>query len=87
MSDPRFIPPPDAPLSRHCISLVEECAELQQAVCKLERFGPNSCHPRDPKRETNIDAVRREFADVTAAMARLEAKIVADEIEAMDRRR
>ena len=48
------------------IRLMEECAELIQAVAKAERFGRDSYHPDKPE-VNNLTRVRMEFEDVMDA--------------------
>lgn len=55
--------------------LIEECAELQQALCKAKRFGWFSRHPDYPNGADNLEAVKREMDDVVEAMERLEVKL------------
>lgn len=45
--------------------VVEECAELIQAVTKIQRHGLASYHPETL--ETNVTALAREMGDVLAA--------------------
>ncbi|MCP5268138.1 MAG: hypothetical protein H6943_03755 [Zoogloeaceae bacterium] len=63
------------PIYRHVGSpitrLIEECAELQQALCKAERFGWFNYHPDRPER-TNMDDVRAEMDDVVEAIERMQ---------------
>lgn len=51
--------------------LIEECAELQQALCKADRFGWFNYHPDRPDR-TNMDDVKSEMDDVVEAMERMQ---------------
>ena len=50
--------------------LIEECAELQQALCKAERFSWRNWHPDRPER-TNMDDVLDEMIDVERAIHKL----------------
>jgi hypothetical protein len=50
--------------------LIEECAELQHALCKAERFGWSNWHPDRPER-TNMDDVLDEINDVERAIQEL----------------
>ena len=52
-------------------SVIEECAELTQALLKCRRFGWFNHHPDRPH-STNIDEAKAEMDDVNAAMERLE---------------
>lgn len=56
---------------------VEELGELQAALGKTLRWGWQSSNPELPPnaRETNIDWVRREIADVRHALDNLEGEI------------
>lgn len=49
------------------VRVMEECAELIQAITKSIRFGWFSSHPDRP-RQTNIDEVRYEIEDVIKSM-------------------
>lgn len=51
--------------------VIEECAELQQAICKAELFGWFNWHPDRPH-QTNIEDVKREMSDVVEAIERLQ---------------
>lgn len=57
---------------------VEEAGELAAALGKMLRWGPLSVNPELPpeQQETNIDWVRREYADLINAMDRLEASLL-----------
>lgn len=59
-----------SPLTR----LIEECAELQQALCKVERFGWFNYHP-DRRSCTNMDDVKAEMDDVVEAMERVQEEM------------
>lgn len=61
MSDPKY-----KHIGSPVTKLIEECAELIQALCKAERFGWNNHHPVRPGR-TNMDDIRSEMADVVEA--------------------
>lgn len=47
------------------IKLIEECAELIQAVTKGERFGWDSCHPDSDI--TNYEQLKHEYMDINRA--------------------
>jgi phosphoribosyl-ATP pyrophosphohydrolase len=44
--------------------VIEECAELIQAVMKARRFGYFNCHPDDVHATTNLDLIKMEMDDV-----------------------
>ena len=48
------------------VRLMEECAEVQYNVCKALRFGVQDVNPHT--RETNINAIFREYDDIKNAM-------------------
>lgn len=54
--------------------LIEECGEVLAAAGKLQRWGRDSFNPLLPEeeRETNIDWLKRELADLKQAISRLE---------------
>lgn len=51
--------------------VIEECAELQHALCKAERFGRFNHHP-DRLGKTNMDEVKSEMDDVVEAIEKLQ---------------
>jgi hypothetical protein len=52
--------------------VIEECSEVIQAACKIDRFGWFNHHPDDPLKTTNITLLKREMADVIKAFKTLE---------------
>lgn len=66
MSDPKYknIGPP-------AIRVMEECAELIQAVAKAERFGYRSHNPSKQPFLSNIIAIQDEWRDLQSAFAEL----------------
>jgi len=71
MSDPRYeaIGDPD-------VKLIEECAELIQAICKARRFGWGNHHPEKSPEHTNAHAVVEEMWDVAKRCRELRATLV-----------
>jgi NTP pyrophosphatase (non-canonical NTP hydrolase) len=55
--------------------VMEECAELIQELCKVQRFGWFNWHPEDPMRVTNLERVKREMDDVLKACGKLDARL------------
>jgi NTP pyrophosphatase (non-canonical NTP hydrolase) len=49
------------------IKLIEECSEVIKASTKWLRFGKNNYCPRDKRKVSNVDELRQELANVTAA--------------------
>lgn len=56
------------PLTR----VVEECAEVIQIACKIDRFGWFNWHPDDPEETKNIELLKIEMDDVIKAFDVLE---------------
>ena len=56
------------------IRLIEECAELQKALCKADRFGWFNHHPDKPTR-TNMEDVMQEMDDVVEALLRMQEQM------------
>ena len=50
--------------------LAEECAEVQQCICKILRHGYESVNPKIPNSETNREALTRELGDLVHSMSR-----------------
>lgn len=52
------------------VTLMEECAELQQAVSKALRFGMDNCHPAQPEK-SNAHEIMVEYYQLVAVMEML----------------
>jgi len=52
------------------IKLIEECAEVQQTLCKIERFGLDNYHPIT--KVTNRNAIKTEISDLMIAVKNFE---------------
>lgn len=52
--------------------VIEECSEVIQIACKIDRFGWFNFHPDDPLKTTNMFLLKREMADVVEAFKTLE---------------
>ena len=57
-----------SPLAR----VVEECSEVIQIACKIDRFGWFEHNPNDPDKTPNIELLKREMDDVVESFERLE---------------
>lgn len=57
--------------------LAEECAEVVQIVCKIQRHGLNGAHPSVPH-ISNAELLQQELGDVSAAVVLLERVKVVD---------
>lgn len=60
------------------VLLAEECAEVIQAVSKIQRFGINECHPRCPG-YSNRDNLETGIAGMAAIIDNLVNKKVVSE--------
>jgi NTP pyrophosphatase (non-canonical NTP hydrolase) len=71
MSDARFL---QNGFDKRLAHFIEECGEALAAAGKTQRWGGNNYNPLIPpeQRETNLDWLRRELADVKQAIERLE---------------
>ena len=65
------------PLTR----VMEECAEVIQAACKIQRFGWLNYNPDDIKKETNVDHLLLEMQDVIDTFDDLKMFIANKEIK------
>lgn len=54
------------------VKLIEECAEVQHAACKILRHGWMSFNPDDRNDETNLSALNRELSDLKASIQEIE---------------
>lgn len=50
--------------------MIEECSEVIQSLCKVQRFGWFSTHPKTPD-ITNMDEVESELKDIEGAILTL----------------
>ena len=50
------------------VTAMEECAEIQQAISKILRFGKNNYHPNDPNKETNEHQFLKEYYQLKAVV-------------------
>jgi NTP pyrophosphatase (non-canonical NTP hydrolase) len=55
----------DPRVKERLLVLIEECAEVQQAVSKIFRFGVHSCYPNHYSND-NITELHQEVGDVIA---------------------
>ena len=55
--------------------LIEECAELIQAICKAERFGLDNWHP-ERHGYSNRQAICDEMRDVERLIAEMRCNLV-----------
>ena len=53
------------------VTAMEECAEIQQDVSKILRFGADNHHPERPN-HTNADCVTREYIQLKAESEELQ---------------
>lgn len=61
------------------VCLMEECAEIQQAVAKSIRFGLDDHHP-DRENQTNQDELLEEFYQCVAVIEMLQEKNILNEL-------
>lgn len=74
MADPKYFRPGfDFALSH----AIEEAGEFLAAAGKTQRFGAQSVNPELPvdRQETNITWLKREMADLRAALDRIDAEL------------
>ena len=65
------------------VTLMEECAELQQAVSKALRFGMDGCRPGSPERNNEHD-IMVEYYQLVAVMEMLNNDNVLHKFSAAD---
>jgi len=53
------------------ICLIEELAELQQALSKCLRFGPHDHHPSKDSKMTNLEDAKKELSEVFGILGML----------------
>ena len=70
MADPKY-----KKIGSPVTKLIEECSELIQALCKVDRFGWFNHHPERPHMN-NMEEVKREMNDVVEACSELEKKLI-----------
>jgi NTP pyrophosphatase (non-canonical NTP hydrolase) len=77
MSDPRFL---QDGFQKRLSHFIEECGEALAAAGKTQRWGVDNYNPFVPldQRETNLEWLKRELADVRQAIDRLEQSIAQD---------
>lgn len=51
-------------LERIMATIGEEAGEVGKIVGKIQRFGPDSYHPDDPEKVTNIEKLEQEVVDL-----------------------
>ena len=54
------------------IHLIEELQEIGQMATKIMRFGPDSYHPDDETKTTNVDLLSREIGNMLYIQSKLE---------------
>ena len=74
MADKRYLPN-DTDDVGLLTCLIEECSEVIQIACKMQRFGWLNWHPDDKQRTPNSTLLLREMDDLRLSIARLERRI------------
>jgi hypothetical protein len=54
-------------LQEECSEVISECNDIIQIICKIKRFGFDSCHPDNPLHD-NMDRLLSELGDMKAMM-------------------
>lgn len=59
---------------KNCLQVLsEECAEVIKVVSKIQRFGFNSYHPRDPEKKENWEKLSEEYGDIVGSINKLDS--------------
>ena len=67
MSDPKY-----KHIGTPLIRVIEECSEVIQAGCKIERFGWYNFNPYDKLKTTNLQRLESEIKDLKDSIEELE---------------
>ncbi|NLL97561.1 MAG: hypothetical protein GX227_10685 [Clostridiaceae bacterium] len=70
MSDPKYENVGDI-----TTRVMEECAEVIQIVCKVQRFGWNNYHPKDKDKTPNWKLVLKEIDDLEKRISQIKKYI------------
>jgi len=65
--------------------LMEECAEVIHASCKIDKFGWFGYNPEDPKKITNMDKLHNEIGDLREVICGIEVEMEQQSSEQMEK--